>query len=303
MRSLYCLFLGFWLTTQIALANPPTLVSDQAKGKTEGAVARNFRATGPGAELPQDVDTRGLAQLRASGSAEFSCDQLAAIKKALKAEHIVIVDLREESHGFLNGGPISWYGFRNAANLDMGREAVLRDEQKRLAGLRRRKTVDIAQNVKKDDQGRVSSFTPKPTAVEQVVNESEAAHSVGLDYLRIPVTDHRAPQPGDVDLFVNYVRTMPEGTWLHFHCRAGKGRTTTFMCLYDMLRNARIVSFEDILRRQQLLGGVDLSELGDPTSYKYAYKKTRLEFLRRFYGYAREGNEKSWSEWLENHAH
>ena len=29
---------------------------------------------------------------------------------------MLIVDLRQESHGFLNGNAISWYGTRNAAN-------------------------------------------------------------------------------------------------------------------------------------------------------------------------------------------
>ncbi len=49
------------------------------------------------------------------------------------------------------------------------------------------------------------------------------------------VTDDMAPDAAQTDRFVEFCRTMAPGTWLHIHCRAGHGRTTTFMVMYLLL--------------------------------------------------------------------
>ena len=38
-----------------------------------------------------------------------------------------------------------------------------------------------------------------------------------------------------VDYFIDFVENQPENTWLHFHCKAGAGRTTTFMIMKYIL--------------------------------------------------------------------
>jgi hypothetical protein len=66
------------------------------------------------------------------------------------------------------------------------------------------------------------------------------------------------------DLFSRSAR-LPENAWAHFHCEAGLGRTTTFMVLYDMLRNANRVSLEDIVQRQKILShGYDVLQPDEP---------------------------------------
>ena len=59
------------------------------------------------------LDSRGL---KAIASGQFSEAQLIELKAQLKAP-IIIVDLRQESHGFVNGYPVSWYGPKNQANM------------------------------------------------------------------------------------------------------------------------------------------------------------------------------------------
>lgn len=48
---------------------------------------------------------------------------------------IIIVDLRQESHGFINGVAISWVDNHNKANKGLTKEAVLSDENTRLTRL------------------------------------------------------------------------------------------------------------------------------------------------------------------------
>ncbi|MFZ1056194.1 MAG: hypothetical protein WAN79_11025, partial [Opitutaceae bacterium] len=107
----------------------------------------------------------------------------------------------------------------------------------------------------------------------------------------------------EVDRFIAEVRKLPAGAWAHFHCRAGKGRTTTFMALYDMLRNARTVSLLDIDRRQSdLVGDYDLLGKEGETGARQGVAAARAAFVRMFYDYAKanpDGRPLLWSEWLK----
>ncbi len=119
-----------------------------------------------------------------------------------------------------------------------------------------------------------------------------------MNYLRITVTDHEKPLDDQVDLFVETVRNLSQGTWLHFHCRGGAGRTTTFMAMYDMMKNSKNVSFNDIMKRQNLIGGSDLLSGEDEDG-----TQDRLDFMNMFYNYCKEnqnGFQTSWSQWKEN---
>jgi protein-tyrosine phosphatase len=124
---------------------------------------------------------------------------------------------------------------------------------------------------------------------------------MGLAYFRIPVTDHYKPRDDDVDAFMIYYLSKPEGSWTHIHCRGGRGRTATFLTITDMLQNAKKVSFEDIMDRQMRISEINLLV---PTSilqkkYKLAFLN-KLEFLRQFYLYCKENDDNfktSWTTW------
>ena len=109
-----------------------------------------------------------------------------------------------------------------------------------------------------------------------------------------------------VDVQDAFLRALPAGGWVHFHCRAGKGRTTTFIALYDMLRNAGTVSLKDIVARQSdLIGGYDVlapEPGGDFEPWKAGVTSDRVAFVTAFYNYARanpNGSPLLWSEWLK----
>lgn len=117
-------------------------------------------------------------------------------------------------------------------------------------------------------------------------DEQDALGNTG-SYLRLHVTDHRAPGARVVDQFVRFVSALPQGAHLHFHCRGGKGRTATFLALFDMLANARRVSFDAIVTRQAALSAYDLRRLPEEGSPKRPHLLERWRFLARFYASAR----------------
>jgi hypothetical protein len=208
-----------------------------------------------------------------------------------------VVDLRQESHGFLNEAAVSWYAEANwgAAGLSGEEALALEALRLRLLGLAERVRVGDVETIKR---GAAPSFTTWERP--RVAGEAEAFGLLPGRYVRLPVTDHARPSDEVVDRFVALVQRLPEGAHVHLHCRGGKGRTATFMALYDMLRNAGQVPLSAILDRQAALNGYDLRKEAAPGSAKEAFIGARGAFVRRFHAYAREnpgGAPARWSAW------
>jgi len=250
----------------------------------------------------REPSRRGMDTLKVSASAQPALKELSFLYKKLRKtapnpEHIYMVDLRQESHGFADRWPVSWYEKRNAANHGMAVEAVEQDENRRLSTLLGKKTTFIPQG--KSDNARFKKQTIEPKTVK---TEREAAQEAGFRYVRFAAADQEWPDEVSVERFLEFVSSLPEDAWLHFHCHAGHGRTTTFLSMYDILRNPD-VSLEDVVQRHYLQGGTDL--LADPegSGRKAQQKLHRRKMIRLFYRYVSELRTKdttlSWSKWLE----
>ena len=138
--------------------------------------------------------------------------------------------------------------------------------------------------------------------VEKVETEEEIARRHGMGYFRIAVLDRHRPTDQQVDDLLNFVNGLPENSWLHIHCRAGRGRTTTFLVLYDIIKNSHKVKLEDIIQRQAILGSKNLYIGPGEKSWKYPFYLERVRFLKAFYRYANDPNglgKQSWSTWTE----
>ena len=136
-----------------------------------------------------------------------------------------------------------------------------------------------------------TNITIVPTKVE---DENHLVNSKSLSYIRIPVTDGKIPTDDMVDYFVELVKSQPKNTWLHFHCKEGIGRTTTFMIMYDMIKNSKEVTADDIIKRQLLLANFDENHI------KSFYNNERIIFLENFYKYCKENSNNfniKWSDW------
>ena len=72
--------------------------------------------------------TAGMDQLHISGSEQYSEEQFRELAGQLREmagnDPVYIIDLRQESHGFLNGIPVSWYGNDNEQNIGMLTEGM-----------------------------------------------------------------------------------------------------------------------------------------------------------------------------------
>lgn len=228
----------------------------------------------------------GLNTLLASASHQFSEKSLKKILKTIPSKNVVLLDLRQESHGFINGIAVGWYGRHDWGNVGKKLEEIEADEAAKLTEIKSNGEAEIFVDK--------SFHKTKTVKVESVATEEELAKQFGVEYVRIPVTDHERPTDNDVEAFLAYVRLLPVNTWIHFHCVGGHGRSTTFLAMYDMMHNARDVGFDDIILRQQLLGGADLTE-NDKSSWKSRLQQERLDFLKVFYRYCQETPGTSWT--------
>lgn len=294
----------------------------------------------------------GLDRLKISGSGQFTKPELewivADILLKNKANKMYIVDLRMETHGFIDdeGKPVSYYEDKNQLNLKDYREGTVAlikkeegqfkkladnidpDKQESVVAIKKvgetDKVVDtsvagVKTTVAKTEGALVQEVAdekfcciggecklPAPGSAK-CTPEQEQTAGARLEYKRFHILDHHRPADKEVDKFIVFIRGLgaKNDTWLHFHCKGGKGRTTTFMTMYDMLANARNVGFDDIIFRQHLLNGSDLTKI--PGGLKGAWKKEAAEdrfiFLWYFYQYAKDPsgfrNGASWQDWLK----
>ena len=251
------------------------------------------KSTGDGS-LPS---REGLDKLNISGSSFFSQLEFAKMVNTLPADRLVVLDLRLESHGYLDGTGVSWYGAYKRTNwgksdkeIDLIERNLLNDT---LTG-----PVKVA---------RLSS--DKSIASEQEINvthaltEEELVALFGVKYFRIHVGDYTNPSDENVDQFLEFYKKLPKNAWLHLHCEAGEGRTTVFMSMVDMLHNAGTVSYDDIMARQWLLGGQDIRIATSSDPLKKVGYADRAAFTRHFYDYVmqRPNESMTWTEWAKQY--
>lgn len=196
------------------------------------------------------------------------------------------LDLRQESHGFLNGAAVSWHGPQNAANRGLAAKAVEQDETARLQGT-------MGHTIKALPMGRYDEEHIKNSFAEQVQSwstERKLAREAGLGYERFAATDMEWPEPKVIDAFVDFYRSLPKNHgWLFFHCQAGQGRTTTFMVLYELLENPAVTA-DEAIAHQRSLGGADLSS---------GPRHEGLQLFARYVIENRTANfQQTWSQWL-----
>ena len=262
-------------------------------------------------------DSTGMDKLKISGSGQMSESGMEILLETIRTKTdapIYIVDLRQETHGYLDGTAVSWYGKRNWGNIGRTTEDIINEEPDFLQSAQAVETnVYPLDKSKHKAEDSVLTFTPLETKTE-----AEVAAEYGANYFRITSTDHIWTSPENIDRFIAFYKTLPSDAWLHFHCMAGEGRTTTYMVLYDILKNGRNVSFADIAARQYVIGGIDIMATSesnkmvhgvdssavdkDINSWKQSFGQERTEMIPLFYQYVRENPNfaVTWSEWLHH---
>lgn len=254
---------------------------------------------------------------RASGSAQYSRTQIQnMISGGVVGQPLTVVDLRQESHGFVtlaqavNGETeiaVSWFVERDWINVAKGPDSIEADELNRLGSLAKSSSVTVydvkSKTPNEDGICTVTPYSVSPSG--SFANEQTVLQPFQTGYLRLPTTDHCRPRDSEVDDFVAFEMSLDPNAWLHFHCRAGDGRTTTFLAMHDIIHNAPADSLPAILTRQgpSGIGGVDLGTAPkNQADFDYPFSAERVAFMQNFYTYVCAAKPKgfalAWSAWL-----
>lgn len=257
------------------------LPKSSTDSENKNSLPESFRTTNPPySKKLRDINTLGLENLNISASGQFSELQLKTIIKELQPlSNFIIVDLREECHGFFNGNAISWISEKDPLNSN--------------------RNLTYPEIISKEKDFLLEKSCRANAGVS---TEHDLLNKHGLNYLRLPVIIDGIPSNNIVDNFVNLLKNnLIKKTHLHFHCRKGTHRAGLFMMMYDMMNNAKDISFQDILKRQAYLGSEDLLEKIDSKKSSRSAINDKIAFLNKFYKYCLENSyafDMTWSQWL-----
>lgn len=237
---------------------------------------------------------------RASGSHQLSLAGFArvldeGVVSPFGPEEIYIVDLRQETHCFFNGDPVSWYSDNDFGNVGQDPGWIYADEQARLGLYEGRSTKLFT--IEPDATDDLQQERVIPVSYEEIwVGVARAEADVApiltdlfkptrVQYKRIPVTDHCAPDALALSQLANLGRIVRENDWVHFHCHGGDGRTTTFLALWDMitweLSGDPMPSLEEFAARQLQLFPYSLDPSGT-TGWKLSLAEGRWDVLGKY---------------------
>lgn len=168
---------------------------------------------------------------------------------------------------------VLWFNLREEPVLYInGRPFVVREADKPFAnleytGIDRDRVEDMEGRLKADVLAEAGLYGGMVMVAHeddsfQVIEEWEAVTEVDVqtpaevytelikdgydvDYLRVPITDEKAPKGGDFESLISRCWAPPEGSALVFNCQMGRGRTTTGMsigCLLNLRRTQGVLA-------------------------------------------------------------
>jgi hypothetical protein len=138
-----------------------------------------------------------------------------------------------------------------------------------------------------------------PTKLSFTMARTESAlmAAANVHYVRIYMPDHRRPRDREVQQFVELIKSAVG--WLHFHCKAGKGRTTMAMIMRDMLMNHHL-PIHKLIQRNNVYGRLNLLNVEKMKgTYKEHWVRERVAFLYVFYAFSKTRHpDLNWYDYL-----
>lgn len=243
---------------------------------------------------------RKVPDLKILGSAQFSTAQLKHVIHSIHAL-LMIIDLRKETHAFINGNAVSWmagrshYLFPVVLPSTTFKKLLQEDKTMGLVSVYE-VALNHQQNVleksPKESLGAFHNIAKLPLPIVTIGSENQIVSHLHIPYVHYLVDYLNIPTPTTVDHFVLLFKNLPSNTWLYFHCQDGIQRTNMFMSMYDMLTNAKSVSFTAILHRDYL-------KTNSPLILPFNAKQ--IVFLMNFYKYCHNNHDSfqtTWSKWM-----
>jgi len=233
------------------------------------------------------VDWSGIENLNSSGSGYLKkkhLDKILAQKK--EPTFIFNISFYDNDTYYLNDKNLKWYY-----------GIVLENNQ--ITGLNK----NIIKRAKYKIRQKISNFdiTDLDRLIDEKIMLSEYEH---VTYFQInpPAWLSEFEYMNDV---IQAFESIPVGSHVYFHCNRGRGRTTTFMTLYDIFRNYKTQPLQDIIDRHYCLGGEDIgnTEPKKNGTWKPTALTARYDLVARFYKYMNDPigyPNHSWIEWLSH---
>lgn len=91
--------------------------------------------------------------------------------------------------------------------------------------------------------------SPESVRTTKETYQDLQAEGYKVDYARLPVTDEKAPEYGDLQALVDRLKGADAKTPMIFNCHAGRGRTTTGMVAAQLLQRAQSGKATDPFQR------------------------------------------------------
>lgn len=272
--------------------------------KKETGLPKYFRSpTDLTALKNASVSIEGLAELRASASGQFSQQGLVSIQAAVgNPEDLTVIDLRQESHCFVDGHAVTWYVKNGWNNIGLTTEELTIKERESIAGM------SVGGKIMLYEPKSAKNGLPPSLQVGELQappqSEEEWLRAQDISYMRLPVVDHLPPDLHTMAQFDELIKAQSTENWMHIHCAGGGGRSGFMMVMYDMFKNADRVPFFDIVKRQCLLGGHDLRLAPVANETNKEFKAQRMGCLATYYEYCKEqisngGERESFSNYVK----
>ena len=233
-----------------------------------------FRTMQDQVDTTERVDLTGLYELQASGGSAPLFKNLQEKLNHVKKRKILL-DVRKSACGYVKGIPIKFFGYQL-------KKPGLRHLPRRLLYT-----------------GTIDNHP------EYHTSEKEEAEKYGFEYVAISIGSKYVTPDKNIDSFINFIDTLSDDAWVHFHCDQGMGRTSLALVMFDIMKNAPQVSLADIIKRQYLLGSIDIEDTSVWAKASYSQKmlKDRLNAIKEFYDFIvqrKAGGIQQWSEWKKS---
>lgn len=145
--------------------------------------------------------------------------------------------------------------------------------------------------------------SPPSHDITQLKTERQIIEELGGHYY-LPLKGHKGwlNNPNFIDDLLRFFESIPDDGLLYVHCIHGKGRTTTFLVLYDIFRNGKKLPLQDITNRHYCLGRENVidTELWANGTWTQKALNARKNLIEKFYAYMTDPKgygKKSWAEW------
>lgn len=270
------------LSTFVAVV---TLTS-RDKTRNFGSSADSFQEKRLKKECCQKVNRTGLDSLNTYGSGFINFGDFGDNIK-YNYKNLYVISLMPTDIYYYKGRCLRWYGLNYTPNT-LGKN----NKEKKWRGLNKQ----IVRLV----------YGPPPTHdVTQLDTEEKLVQALGVTYV--------SPLKGNMNWLLNqsyiddlvaFFEKLPPNARLYFHCIHGRGRTTTFLAFYDIFKNGKNVSLEDITNRHHCLGRENLLDtvVWKAGNWTEEALKTRRDLVTNFYNYMTSGTgypHKTWVQWTK----